>query len=198
MSLDTHIPRGKVHGLKNVDCVVKLYQDITPIIQSIGHLSEHIDSANYQRYRHRFEELPKGTGLRAFHVSQKSCFVRAALLVGLCCDIHRDRMDTIDGGVADIAFGDFDGGNLQAPHLGHSFQLRGGDVLFIKSKLLFHGVSEVTRGMRYSMVFFTHKGMIRLGEKKGVESAGNGVEEKAEEKDAEEEETEETDEDELY
>jgi len=65
-----------------------------------------------------------------------------------------------DGWVADICFGDFEGGHLEIPQLGIELQLEPDDVLFMRSKTLVHAVGKVKTGLRYSMVYFTHSGMI--------------------------------------
>ena len=61
----------------------------------------------------------------------------------------------MDGWVADMAFGDFEGGYL----VGLQFDLRPGDVVFMRSALLQHSVSDTTTGLRYGVVYFTHESM---------------------------------------
>ena len=76
-------------------------------------------------------------------------------------EIHKDTNDIMDGWVADMAWGDFDGGNLEVQGLGLQVDLKQGDVLFMRSRMLAHAVGEVTRGMRYATVMFTHDGCIK-------------------------------------
>jgi hypothetical protein len=122
-------------------------------------LYECIDKASYERYRETYKKLADSTPLSVLHTTQRNCWPGMAILVGLCCKMHVDKRDTSDGWVADMAFGDFDGGLLEVPQLGMQFQLRQGDVIFMRSGLLWHGVSETTRGKRFGMVLFTHEGL---------------------------------------
>jgi hypothetical protein len=61
--------------------------------------------------------------------------------------------------VADMAFGDFEGGYLEVPQVGLQFDLLPGDVVFMRSALLQHSVSDTTTGLRYGVVYFTHESM---------------------------------------
>jgi hypothetical protein len=81
------------------------------------------------------------------------------VLTGLCCSPYWDSKDTIDGWVADIAFGDFERGYLKVPQVGLQFDLRLKDVVFIRSALLQHSVSNTTTKLRYRVVYFTYKSM---------------------------------------
>ena len=138
------------------------FQHIAPVMQAIGSLFETIDPENYRRYSERYLELDANTTLRLFTASQHACFVGNACLVGLKCELHRDVRDTEDGWVADVAFGDFDKGNLQVPQLGLEIDLKPPGVVFMRSKTLWHAIGEVSRGLRYSMVSFTYAGMIDM------------------------------------
>jgi hypothetical protein len=64
-------------------------------------------------------------------------------------------MDTIDGWVADMAFGTFEGAHLEIPQVNRSYQVEPGDVLFMRSALLQHSVSK-WKGDRFNCVFFSH------------------------------------------
>ena len=56
-----------------------------------------------------------------------------------------------------MAFGEFEGGFLQVPQLGIQFNLRLGDVLFMRSAILQHSISPVISGERFGTVLFTHE-----------------------------------------
>jgi hypothetical protein len=60
------------------------------------------------------------------------------MFTNLCCSPHRDLRDTLDGWVADVAFGDFEGGYLKVPQVGRRFDLQPGEVVFMRSALLQH------------------------------------------------------------
>jgi hypothetical protein len=56
-----------------------------------------------------------------------------------------------------MAFRDFKRGYLEVPQVGLQFNLRLRDVVFIKSALLQHSVSDTTTKLRYRVVYFTYK-----------------------------------------
>ena len=158
---DSYPNTKKLGGImKAGGCVVRFFQEMAPITQAMGSLFEVIDPINYNRYKERYNELAASTALSTLTHSQHACFVGNACLVGLLTGLHRDERDTSDGWVSDICFGDFDGGNLEVPQAGVALKLRGTDALFMRPKILAHGVSHVTRGIRYSQVSFTHHGLI--------------------------------------
>lgn len=76
--------------------------------------------------------------------------------------LHCDVRNTEDVWIADVAFGDFKGGNLEVPQLGLKIKLKPPRVVFMRSKLLWHKINEVTRGLMCSMVSFTYPGMTEL------------------------------------
>lgn len=51
---------------------------------------------------------------------------------------------------------------MQVPQARVELKLSNGDALFMRSKVLAHGVGHVTRGIRYSHVLFTHHGLIDI------------------------------------
>jgi hypothetical protein len=103
--------------------------------------------------------MAANTPAKILKTISRNCFLGMAILVDLCCKLHRDSQDTIDGWAADVAFGDFQGGYLQVPQIGFQFQLNPGDVVFMKSSLLYHSVSQTTSRSRIGIVFFTHESM---------------------------------------
>jgi len=142
-----------------LNAAVEAIRGLTPAIQACGALYECIDRENYRRYHDLYSRLAASTPLSLLNTTQRNCWPGMAVLVGLCCTLHVDKRDTVDGWVADMAFGDFDGGLLQIPQIGLQFSLQQGDVIFMRSGLLWHAVSETTRGKRFGMVLFTHQGM---------------------------------------
>jgi hypothetical protein len=58
-----------------------------------------------------------------------------------------------------MAFRDFEGGYLEVPQVGLQFDLRLRDVVFLRSALLQHSVSDTTTRLRYRVVYFTHESM---------------------------------------
>ena len=132
----------------------------TPVTQSVGALFELIDPASYRRYREHFTSFAKSTAARLLETTGRNCFLGTALLSNLRCKPHRDKLDTLDGWVADMAFGDFTGGWLEVPQTGRRFQLAPGDIIFMRSNLLEHSVSEF-EGTRYGVVYFSHSSVMK-------------------------------------
>jgi hypothetical protein len=86
-----------------------------------------------------------------------------AVLHGAKVGIHKDKGDVKDGWVAMICCGEFEGGDLCIPGLGLKLQHRPEDVVFLRSSLLEHFVSDFD-GSRTSLVFFSHENLIDTGE----------------------------------
>jgi hypothetical protein len=148
----------KVPGYK-INAVAEFFRAFTPITQAVGALFDTLDHQNYQRYSELFHRMADDTAASIIRTTSRNCFLGMAVLTGLCCSPHRDSRDTMDGWVADMAFGDFEGGYLEVPQVGLQFDLRPGDVVFMRSALLQHSVSDTTTGLRYGVVYFTHESM---------------------------------------
>lgn len=67
--------------------------------------------------------------------------------------LHRDKNDANFGPGIILPFGNFTGGHLSTPEIGREFVLRVGDVLFLNSQVITHGVTHYT-GTRHSLVLF--------------------------------------------
>jgi len=64
-----------------------------------------------------------------------------------------------DGWVAMICCGEFEGGELCFPELGLKLEHKPGDIIFFRSTLLKHFVSDFD-GNRTSLVFFSYENLI--------------------------------------
>lgn len=95
-----------------------------------------------------------------FKVSRRACFHGLALLRNLQVDAHKDRSDVPNGWVAMVCWGDFSGGYLALPDLGVKLDFKPGDIIFFRSRLLEHFVTDF-EGERSSMVFFTHENVLK-------------------------------------
>lgn len=134
-----------------------LFREFTPITQSVGALFECVDKESYDRYRETFCKYVKKSAGAIFETTKRNCFMGMAILTGICVNPHRDSRDVLDGWVADLAFGDFEGGFLEIPQIGLQFKLRPGDVVFMRSGLLQHSISETYSGRRIGVVLFSHE-----------------------------------------
>lgn len=134
--------------------------ELTSVTQAVGALFEVADPDSYRRYHSRFHDLADNTAVRLFRTTARNCFAGVAVIKDLCCKPHRDGNDKVDGWAADLAFGNFTGGSHQIPQTGREFELRPGDVLFMRSSLLQHSVSPIT-GERFGLVYFTHASVMK-------------------------------------
>jgi hypothetical protein len=109
----------------------------------------------------KFLSLAKNTAVSMLKMSSKSCFLGMTVLAGICCLPHRDSKDSKTSWVANVAFGEFNGGCVEVPQVGLQFDLKQGDVIFMRSTLLQHSVSKVTSGFRYGVVYFSHEAVMK-------------------------------------
>ena len=79
----------------------------TPVTQIIGALFKVIDPDNYERYSAKFKSIAANTPAKFLKTTSRNCFLGMAILVDLCCKLHHNSPDTIDGWAADVAFRDF-------------------------------------------------------------------------------------------
>jgi hypothetical protein len=103
--------------------------------------------------------MADNTAASIIRTTLQNCFLGMAVLTSLCYSPHQDSKDTMNGWVADMAFGDFERGYLEVPQVGLQFDLRLRDVVFMRSALLQHSVSNTTTRLRYRVVYFTHESM---------------------------------------
>jgi hypothetical protein len=147
------------------DAVMQFYKAIGPVIQSIGIWFEMLDPDAYARYHENWEYFANQTPLRALRVTKRQCFLGTAVLRGVQVGIHTDKGDVRDGWVAMVCTGGFTGGELCIPGLGLKLAFKPGDIIFFRSRLLEHFVTDFV-GKRTSMVFFSHENLMgkHLGE----------------------------------
>jgi hypothetical protein len=70
------------------------------------------------------------------------------------CPAHVDAKDSRNGYCWILAFGDFEGGNLLWSQLNLQFRMGKGALIAFRSFDIMHSVTEVTKGIRNSLVFF--------------------------------------------
>lgn len=125
----------KVPGYK-INAVAEFFRTFTPITQVVRTQFDTLDYQNYQRYSEFFHRIADDTAASIIRTISRNCFLGMAVLTDLCCSPHRDSRDTLNSWVADMAFGDFEGGYLEVPQVGLQFDLCPGDVVFMRSALL--------------------------------------------------------------
>lgn len=171
LTVDTYADQRVRQPISTRDCVQRLYLALAPMFQAVGMLYERVDPDNYYRYLDRYTECANASGLNQLRTSSRCCFLMAALISGQAALPDIDDTDVEDGWAAYMSFGEFSGGHLQFPHLGIEFDLKPGAVCFVRSRLLYHSVSDIqpvaageggciTRYKRYSIVLYSQAGMI--------------------------------------
>ncbi len=82
------------------------------------------------------------TAASIIQTASRNCILGLAVLTGLCCSPHRDSRDIMDGWIVDIVFGDFERLTPRFLKLVCILTFRPGDVVFMRSALLQHSVSD--------------------------------------------------------
>ena len=72
-------------------------------------------------------------------------------------DPHKDDNDCLYSFCVIVVFGNFEGGNLILSEIGVVIRIEGGYIIFLRSALLEHCNSYVTKGNRFSIVFYLRK-----------------------------------------
>src|SRR6266498_1805668 len=72
-------------------------------------------------------------------------------------DPHKDDNDCLYSFCVIVVFGNFEGGDLILGEIGIVIKIEGGYVIFLRSALLDHCNSYITKGNRFSIVFYLRK-----------------------------------------
>lgn len=84
-------------------------------------------------------------------------FPAFALVDGNSEENHNDPHDFRSGYCCISVVGDFEGGEIEFPHLKLRFLVRPGDIIFFRSHLLYHRSAKVTKGRRLALVLFANQ-----------------------------------------
>ncbi|KAI9886450.1 MAG: hypothetical protein M1823_001768 [Watsoniomyces obsoletus] len=152
------ISQNVIGGCEKFNQVIQFYKATAPLTQTIGILFQAIDPVTYKRYQTNFQTMSRYSALSSLHYSSRDCFLGRVLLRNLVAEPHKDALDTRTGWVAICCFGNFTGGDLVVPDLGVRLQLRPGGVVFLRSALFVHFLTDF-KGERTSMVFFSHESL---------------------------------------
>jgi hypothetical protein len=86
-----------VNTAYKTDKATAFFEQITPLIQTIGILFEGIDTETYNKYKNNYNYLADNTPLKLLRVSKRSCFLGLAVLRNLQAEPHKDVSDAKDG-----------------------------------------------------------------------------------------------------
>ena len=130
------------------------------MLQSLKPLSDSVNRFLQDNYKNMYEKLSE---LKWGPFAPKSfgIFPMIAINFNTISDYHWDEHDEPNSLCCLVALGDFDGGQLCFPQLQIVIPLRPGQIVAFSSRFLMHGNFPVTRGIRYSIVYFVHKYFFR-------------------------------------
>ena len=82
--------------------VSMFFRDFAPITQSVGALLEIVDTEAFKEYSDNFSkktswESGSDDHIFATSLRTQNCFLGIAVLIGLCCGLHRDSQDKVHG-----------------------------------------------------------------------------------------------------
>ena len=144
------------------DPVEYLLKQQAALQQAIGMWFKLLDPTTHKRYHDRYQALADQDKLEFLHQSARGCFTGMTLLVNHAVNPHRDANDVKDGFVVTTPLGDFEGGFVAFPDLKVMIRQKPGDLLFSRSALLQHSVTDITDGQRTSFTYFTKKSVMEL------------------------------------
>ena len=87
-------------------------------------------------------------------------FLTIAINFNVISNYHWDSNDTPEGLCFLVALGDFEGGELCFSQLQIMVKLKPGQVVAFPSYLLLHGNLPITRGIRFSIIYFVLKSFL--------------------------------------
>jgi hypothetical protein len=141
---------ASAHNIEHENCVNNLLYALQPISNSVNRFV----NKHYEHYYTKLSKLALGPFVpRAFGI-----FPTIAINFNVISNYHWDDKDDPNGLCVLVALGDFEGGELCFPQLQIVVKLKPGQVVVFPSCLLLHGNLPITKGIRFSIVFFVHKG----------------------------------------
>ena len=136
------------HNIDHLECVNNLIYALQPLSNSINRFVG-------EYYEHYYLKLSKLT-LGPFVPKPFGIFPMIAINFNVISEYHWDENDVPNGLCFLVALGNFEGGELHFPQLNIVVKLSPGQVVAFPSYLLLHGNFTVTKGIRFSIVYFVH------------------------------------------
>ena len=140
---------ASAHNIEHQDCVNKLLYALQPISQCVNKFVERY----YEHYYAKLNKLTWGP----FAPKPFGIFPTIAINFNVISKYHWDSNDNSDGLCFLIPLGDFEGGELVFPQLQIVVKLKPGQIVAFPSCLLLHGNLPITKGIRFSIVYFVHE-----------------------------------------
>ena len=136
------------HNIDHLPCVNLLLQNLEPLSNSINCFIKN----NYPSLYSKLIQLSWGPfGPKPFGI-----FPMIAINFNTISDYHWDSFDDPNCLYCLMAFGDFEGGELNFSQLNIVIHLKPYQIVAFSSRLLLHGNFPFVKGIRYSIVYFIH------------------------------------------
>ena len=90
-------------------------------------------------------------------------FPTASVNFNCICQFHRDLQDHRNTLCVVCPLGIFEGGQLVFPELKLAFDIKQGQAIAFRSRLLVHGNLPIISGVRHSVVFYIHNTVVKQG-----------------------------------
>jgi len=148
---------ASTHNIEHLPCVHELIHALEPLSDSINQFINN----NYFNMYEKLSNLSWGP----FAPKPFRIFPMIAINFNTISDYHLDSYDEANSLCVLVALGDFEGGELCFPQLKIAIQLKPGQVVAFSSKLLLHGNCIVTKGIRYSIVYYIHRDFFKKSSK---------------------------------
>ena len=140
---------ASTHNPDHRECVNDLILALKPLSDSINRFAQNY----YESFYHNLNQLKWGSfAPRSFGI-----FPMITINFNIISKYHLDINDHENSLAFLVALGDFEGGELYFPDLKLVVRLRPGQVVAFSSRLLKHGNLKVTKGIRFSIVYYVHQ-----------------------------------------
>jgi hypothetical protein len=144
---------ASTHNIDHQKCVDNLIYGLELLSNSVNQFVQEY----YENYYIKLKKLDWGPfAPRPFGV-----FPMIAINFNTISGYHWDESDDPNSLCFLIALGEFEGGELYFPQLNIIIKLKPGQIVVFPSHLLLHGNFIVTKGIRYSIVYFVHAGFFK-------------------------------------
>ena len=151
------------HNIDHENCVNNLLYALQPISNSVNRFV----NKYYEHYYTKLSKLMLGPFVpRSFGI-----FPTITINFNVISNYHWDINDAPEGLCFLVALGNFEGGELCFPQLQIVVKLKPGQVVAFPSYLLLHGNLPITRGIRFSIVYFVLKSFLSKDFKDLLEKA---------------------------
>jgi hypothetical protein len=140
---------ASTHNTNHQECVNKLILALKPLSDSINRFAQNY----YSNFYEKLSQLNWGPfAPRSFGI-----FPMISINYNIISKYHLDKNDHENSLAFLVVLGDFEGGEICFPEIKLVVKVRPGQVLAFSSRFLRHGNLKVTKGIRYSIIYYVHQ-----------------------------------------